>query len=39
MCRYEPSSRQYEAPLQLKANNGMFVIDDLGRQRWRPTRC
>ena len=34
--RYEPSSRQYEAPLQLKANNGMFVIDDLGRQKVAP---
>lgn len=26
----------YEAPLQLKANGGIFVIDDLGRQRIRP---
>ncbi|HZL94178.1 MAG TPA: hypothetical protein VFB99_11055, partial [Vicinamibacterales bacterium] len=34
--RYEVSSRQYEAPLQLKANNGMFVIDDLGRQKVAP---
>jgi hypothetical protein len=34
--RYEPSTRQYEAPLQLKANNGMFVIDDLGRQKASP---
>ena len=34
--RYEASSRLYEAPLQLKANNGMFVIDDLGRQRCSP---
>jgi hypothetical protein len=34
--RYEPSTRQYEAPLQLKANNGMFVIDDLGRQKMAP---
>ena len=34
--RYEASSRQYEAPLQLKANNGMFVIDDLGRQKVAP---
>lgn len=31
--RYEPTARLYEAPLQLKANNGVFVIDDLGRQR------
>lgn len=34
--RYDASSRQYEAPLQLKANNGMFVIDDLGRQKMAP---
>lgn len=26
-------TRQYQAPLQLKANNGIFIIDDLGRQR------
>ena len=31
--RYEDATRQYHAPLQLKANNGMFLIDDLGRQR------
>jgi len=23
----------YEAPLQLKANGGVFIIDDLGRQQ------
>lgn len=34
--RYDVSTRQYEAPLQLKANNGMFVIDDLGRQKVHP---
>jgi hypothetical protein len=34
--RYEPTTRLYEAPLQLKANNGMFVIDDLGRQKASP---
>jgi hypothetical protein len=34
--RYDASTRQYEAPLQLKANNGMFVIDDLGRQKASP---
>ncbi|UVE17097.1 AAA family ATPase [Pseudomonas sp. LS44] len=31
--RYDPSTRLYQAPLQLKASNGLFVIDDLGRQR------
>ena len=34
--RYDAANRQYEAPLQLKANNGMFVIDDLGRQKVAP---
>jgi hypothetical protein len=36
--RYEPSTRQYEAPLQQKANNGMFVIDDFGRQTMTPAQ-
>ena len=30
---YDADSKQYQAPLQLKANNGVFMIDDLGRQR------
>lgn len=30
---YEPATRVHEAPLQVKANNGIYVIDDLGRQR------
>jgi predicted ATPase with chaperone activity len=34
--RYEPTGKFYDAPLQLKANGGMFLIDDLGRQRIRP---
>ena len=34
--QYNPVSRYYSAPLQMKANNGMFVIDDFGRQRMRP---
>jgi hypothetical protein len=29
--------RFYEAPLQMKANGGMFLIDDFGRQMMRPT--
>ena len=33
---YEPSAKLYEAPLQLKANNGIFIIDDLGRQKIEP---
>ncbi|MEN8133127.1 MAG: AAA family ATPase [Pseudomonadota bacterium] len=31
--QYDPATRQYQAPLQLKANNGIYMIDDLGRQR------
>jgi len=34
--RYDPSLRQYQAPLQLKANNGIFIIDDMGRQQVSP---
>ncbi len=34
--RFDPYSRQYQAPLQLKASNGIFIIDDLGRQRMPP---
>ncbi|MGB5254060.1 MAG: AAA family ATPase [Sedimenticolaceae bacterium] len=35
--QYDRSVRSYAAPLQLKANLGLFVIDDLGRQRVDPT--
>jgi hypothetical protein len=34
--QYDPSTREYRAPLQLKANNGMFMIDDMGRQKVAP---
>jgi predicted ATPase with chaperone activity len=34
--RFEPLSKFYEAPLQLKANGGMFLIDDFGRQQISP---
>lgn len=34
--QFNPVSRFYSAPLQLKANNGVLVIDDLGRQRISP---
>lgn len=30
---FNTSSRFYEAPLQLKATNGIFAIDDFGRQK------
>jgi predicted ATPase with chaperone activity len=33
---FDPVRRQYTAPLQLKANNGVFIIDDMGRQRAAP---
>jgi predicted ATPase with chaperone activity len=29
-------TKYYEAPLQMKANGGMFLIDDFGRQKIRP---
>ena len=32
----DPVTRLYRAPLQLKATNGMLIIDDLGRQRVPP---
>lgn len=31
--QYDSSTRQYRAPLQLKASNGIYLIDDLGRQK------
>jgi hypothetical protein len=34
---YSPRSKVYEAPLQLKANCGMFLIDDFGRQQCSAT--
>lgn len=34
--QYDPATRIYRAPLQLKANNGIYLIDDLGRQRVDP---
>lgn len=33
---YNPTSRIYEAPMQLKSVGGVFVIDDFGRQRHTP---
>jgi predicted ATPase with chaperone activity len=35
--RYDETARFYEAPLQMKANGGMFLIDDFGRQQMSPT--
>src|SRR6185437_2181567 len=31
-----PITKFYTAPLQMKANNGVLIIDDFGRQRVRP---
>ena len=33
---FNPIARFYEAPIQLKANGGVFVVDDFGRQRIPP---
>lgn len=35
---YNPISRTYQAPLQLKATGGIFIIDDLGRQAEPPQK-
>ncbi len=31
--QFDQGTRMYHAPSHLKANNGLFIIDDLGRQR------
>lgn len=33
---YDPINKFYEAPYQVKANGGMFLIDDFGRQQVSP---
>lgn len=33
---YDENAKFYEAPFQMKSNNGMFLIDDFGRQSMRP---
>lgn len=33
---YNPVSQVYDAPLQMKANNGIYLIDDFGRQKVTP---
>lgn len=35
---YDAQNRYYEAPLQWKANAGVFVVDDFGRQEVPPLR-
>ena len=34
--QYDPVNKFYEAPFQMKANGGLFLIDDFGRQQIRP---
>ncbi len=34
--QYNPLTKFYTGPLQMKANNGVLIIDDFGRQRIRP---
>jgi hypothetical protein len=33
---FDPVAKVYEAPYQMKANGGIFLIDDFGRQQCRP---
>ncbi len=33
---YNPTARTYQAPLQLKATGGIFIVDGLGRQQEPP---
>ncbi len=33
---YSPVAKFYEAPLQMKANGGTFIVDDVGRQLINP---
>jgi len=34
--QFNPYAKYYEAPLQMKAMNGIFIVDDFGRQRVSP---
>jgi hypothetical protein len=33
---FNPIAKYHEAPIQLKANGGVFLVDDFGRQRMSP---
>jgi predicted ATPase with chaperone activity len=33
---YDPTTKDYQAPYQMKANGGIFLLDDFGRQRVQP---
>lgn len=34
--QFSPIAKYYAGPLQMKANNGLLIIDDFGRQRIQP---
>ena len=34
--RFDTNSKFYEAPVQMKAANGIFILDDFGRQKMSP---
>jgi hypothetical protein len=34
--QYDPTAKVYQAPFQVKANGGVLIIDDFGRQQVRP---
>jgi predicted ATPase with chaperone activity len=34
--QFNPATRFYTAPIQMKANNGLLIVDDFGRQRVNP---
>lgn len=36
--QFNAGTAEYNAPLQMKSNGGVLVIDDLGRQRFMPQR-
>ena len=36
--KYNPVARTYQAPLQMKASGGIFIVDDLGRQPEPPQK-
>lgn len=36
--KFNPVARTYQAPLQLKASGGIFIVDDLGRQAESPQK-
>jgi predicted ATPase with chaperone activity len=34
--QFNPTTKFYISPVQMKANNGVLIVDDFGRQRLRP---